>query len=387
MSLLVSEEQRDHATKLLKKLRDARGRGQWKRVKSLTRLYLNSHAAKLMAVERAYRQIELHRRPDKAKLPEIAQRLDAWKGTTEPVVVHDKPKNSNPDDFRPICCFGIENRALQYLALSVLEQIADLHPAQYATRGTHAAISAVAEALKKNGPMCAIEVDIQDCYPSFDGTKLPSIIPLPKEMIEHVIISQHLYLVPGNINHSLGPADGEEWEQILLNDALANARRGIPQGSAASPLVAEIALALPLNHVPKLGYVFSYADNALLMATTKNDVVAMSKALCAALKAHPVGHLWPRVTMFAAGEPIDFLGYQLTSKRGKVFIEPTPRNQQKFDLTVSRLLRQLKNPTLIGQQRAAVVRNLKRYTSSWTAAFSICDGVAELRQDLKQRLA
>ena len=50
----------------------------------------------------------------------------------------------------------------------------------------------------KSGPIWAAEVDIQDCFPSFDGKKLPSLIPLPKEVVDHVIISEYLSVVPSN---------------------------------------------------------------------------------------------------------------------------------------------------------------------------------------------
>jgi hypothetical protein len=204
--------------------------------------------------------------------------------------------------------FGIENRALQYLVLDPLMALADLDPSQYALRGgVKAAIKDVADAMK-SGPVCAIEVDIKDCYSSFDGKKLQSLIPLPKEVTQRVITSKYLHLIGGNAHDLFGPADGEEWEPILLNDVLADARRGIPQGSAVSPLVTEMVLAASLKQIPILGSVFAYADNTLLMAKNESDAVSMSKALWSALDAHPVGRLRPKFKAFGAGQPIDFLG-------------------------------------------------------------------------------
>jgi hypothetical protein len=74
-----------------------------------------------MAVRRAYKQMPPHLRPDQADLPAIAQRIDPWKGTNEAVHVYRKLKSSKPGHYRLIMNFGIENRALQYLVLSLLE--------------------------------------------------------------------------------------------------------------------------------------------------------------------------------------------------------------------------------------------------------------------------
>jgi hypothetical protein len=323
--------QREHADGLLRKIRFAREDGKKKRVDYLGRLYLNSFDAKLMAVRRAYEQLPPHLRPDKAELPAIAQGIDPWKGTSEVVRVYRKRKSSKPGDYRLIMNFGIENRALQYLVLSLLEKVVEPHPRQYLLRGgVQAAVHDLANEMAK-GAVCAYELDIKDCYPSFDGKKLQlqELTPLPKEVIDHVITSRHLQLKGGtNISDSFGPADGHE-QSMKLTTALADAaRRGIPQGSAVSPIVAEIVLALSLNAVPALGTVFAYADNVLLLAASKSNAVAMKKALWSALEAHPVGRLQPKAKFFAVGEPIDFLGHRLTIVNGEVHIAPTPYNQE-----------------------------------------------------------
>ena len=53
-----------------------------------------------------------------------------------------------------------------------------------------------------------------------------------------VLISEYLHLVGGtpNIYDPFGPADGNEQDPVKLTAALADARRGIPQGSAVSPM-------------------------------------------------------------------------------------------------------------------------------------------------------
>src|SRR6266542_2348573 len=105
--------------------------------------------------------------------------------------------------------------------------------------------------------------------------------------------SRHLNLVPGNLldllgcepggvhdvlygsSHAphFGPAGGLG---ILGAEVLAEARQGIPQGSAASPLLAEMLLASALRQLPTGGEVFAYLDNFLVMAKSEQDAVSMT---------------------------------------------------------------------------------------------------------------
>src|SRR5262249_39687639 len=107
MTRIVSLDQKEHARAMLRRIRFARDDGKKKRADYLGRQYINSYDAKLMAVCKAYRKMQPHRRPDKAELPMIAKRIDPWKGTNEEVRVHCRPKSSNPDGYRVIMNFGI----------------------------------------------------------------------------------------------------------------------------------------------------------------------------------------------------------------------------------------------------------------------------------------
>ena len=127
--------------------------------------------------------------------------LTRGKGSNEDVFVVNIPKENNPDDVRQTMAFGIDNRALQYLVLLVLRELVELHPSQYQTnpygpRGTHPAIEQVKKALSE-GYVWAIEYDIKDCYPSFNGKELSNFLPLPKKVIEAVLLCEHLNLKGG----------------------------------------------------------------------------------------------------------------------------------------------------------------------------------------------
>jgi hypothetical protein len=309
------------------------------------------------------------------------------------VLVRLKKKASNPDSFRTYMAFGIENKALQYLVLRLLEQIADIAPYQFMLRGggSHAAIKHVVKAMS-TGPVWAVEIDVVDCYPSFDGKKLKDLLPIPKEVSEHVLISEHLNLKGGNVaaitkSGPFGPAGNPE-ASTTLKGTLAAARRGIPQGSAASPFIAETMLAIALREVPNLGDIVVYGDNCLLMAKKESDVVTMMEALETALQAHPVGLLTPKRKLFHPGEPVDFLGHRLIPQPGgKIRIEPSQENCEEFERTIKRQLNYLKYEKLSAAARFRAQQKAKRYVRSWMAAFCLCDEIGLREKHWLKRIA
>ena len=168
----------------------------------------------------------------------------------------------------------------------------------------------------------------------------------------------------------------------LIEKYLADARRGIPQGSAASTILAEMLLAPLLFQVPTAGAVVAYADNILVLAKSESDADAMTESLGLALKKHPAGHLWPKIKSFGAGGPIDFLGHRLTAHGDKVRVQPTPENRKKFERKMKEGLARLTRSTLAPAARERLVRDLKSDLSSHASNFRLCDGVKECRQRL-----
>ena len=370
-----------HVAKLLTRIRIAKELGQVKKLRHWTGAYLNSFHAKLAAVQRANRRRKLSDRLDTAAVRTIADGLDAWQGTHEPVLVHRKPKTSNPDSFRTYMAFGIQNKALQYLVLPLLEQVACIAPYQYTVRGgLHASIKHVVKAMS-TGPVWAVEIDVVDCYPSFDGKKLKDQLPIPKEVTENVLISEHLNLKGGILSgiaksDPFGPA-GDPKASVTLEGVLAAARQGIPQGSAVSPLIAETILAIALREVPKLGDIVAYGDNCLLLAKNESDMVTMTEALETALKAHPVGLLTPKRKRFLPGQRVEFLGhYLIPQPDGKIRVEPSEENWKKFESDMRWQLKRLKYKKLSAAARFRAKQKARGYVRSWMAAFCLCDEIS-----------
>jgi hypothetical protein len=377
-----------HVAKMLSSAASAHLNGEQKRFHYHSSAYLNSYDARRMAVRQAYEALRPNCRPAIGTLPALAATLDPWSGTNEPVRVSVRPKGNG--DYRITADFGITNRALQYLVSPLIKATADLHPHQYGCKGgTHAAIQYVQQMLSE-GHVYAVEHDLENCFGSFDGKKVPDLLCLPKEVTESVILSRDLNLVSGNLYEVLspvGPADDDDGEvPILIVDVLAAARLGFAQGSASSGLVVEVLLSKVLKALPETGKVAGYSDNNLTMAKSEKDGVMMSLALCTALKSHPAGPLRPTVRNFF-GKPVDYLGHRLTKFTSHVQIDPTPDNEAKFNHVLSSGLFELKQPGQSQSQKTRKALVLQRYVRSWCAAFKLCTDMKACRDKLLNQIA
>jgi len=353
----------------------------------LIQKYWTSFDARLAATRLAASKMRWYRRPKKTELKSIAESLNAFQGTDEEVRLLLIRKDVNT--FRPTLDFGIENRALQHLVLSVFYAIAELHPRQFATRGVPAAIDPVIDAMKA-GYVYVREIDIKDFYPSFDKDKLVELVPIQKKVIQTVLLSEHLNIVPSKLHHIESCQNPAGIHQELAPEKyLADARRGIPQGSAASPLLAEMLMAPLLFQIPAGGnvVVVAYADNILVMAKSESDADAMTDSLGLALKKHPAGQLWPKIKSFPAGGPIDFLGHRLTAHGDEVHVQRTLENREKFERNMKMGLAQLRKSSLTGAARNRLVRDLKSDLSSHVSNFSLCDGMKEYREYWSAQIA
>lgn len=318
--------------------------------------YLRSYDAKLAATAKAFQKIHPGAKLPIAKLAEIAAHLDPWKGTKEPARVSARPKSSG--GHRIVVDFQLENRALQCLVCGALSPWAkrQLHQDQYGLRdGRDAALEAATEALDE-GLAWAVTADVKDFYPSINDKKLQKLLPLPEDVTRLVVISRYLRL-------SLG------WRPLGVTTAnfMAQARQGIPQGSAVSSLLAEVVLAPVFNALPEGACVKNYADNFLILAPSKAEACSIVNTLRCACKSLPAGPL-----RLVAQEPrpstewFDFLGYALRVHDGNTMVRPSNWNMERFDHIVDNYEENLLEGMGDIGERA---KTAGRYVRSWSAAF------------------
>ena len=366
-----------HFQDMLHSIADAQGKKNPYLLKERINRCLSSHHAHLIAVEQAYRK--MGRAVTNSDIEATAQKLNPWAGSSEPAKVSARRKGEpGAGGYRLTFDFGVENRALQYLIKAILSVIADLHPHQYGTFGPPKAIAHVAEMMRQ-GYVHAVELDIIKCFPSFTEEGLNKFVPLPEKVIRHGAMASHLNCVSGNLYDLLGPAE-DGVDPIMVTDFLAEARQGIPQGSAASCIVAEILLAPLYKSLPQIGVAIGYLDNTLLMAKNQKDLATITSALLCALKALPVGLLRPSVkSVSGPGDPVDYLGHRLTFINEEVKIAPNPENDAIFEREMKKGISKLQNAKLSPLARQRHAKNLRRYVASWAANFKLCDGIADRR--------
>ncbi len=254
--LSAATKKADHRARVIAR---AWASGDERTAKFLTIKYLKSYEARLAAVGNARRKLPRWKRPPLKSLPSIAAGLSGFTGTNEQASVELVPKGTN-GDYRKVVDFKIKNRSLQYLVVPLLKATSELHPQQFGSKGVPEAIDLVGE-LMKSGHLWTTELDIQNCFPSFEGENLHDILRLPKRVIRHVIMGENLNLIAGDtLLNVFGPAEGGDGDYTLIDEFLAEARQGIPHGSAPATLIAEMLIAPALKSLPKGAQVPSFVD-------------------------------------------------------------------------------------------------------------------------------
>ncbi len=360
-------------TKLFLKIKAVHTSGNIKRAKYFTNTYFNSWAAKYVAAVKAYKNMPRHHKIADMDVGKIADLIDAFRGTDEPVTLHLKEKKSGNGE-RQIMDFGIKNRALQYLALSVLEAQAVLSPMQFGTKG---GVNAAAKVVLKNlddGYVYTTEIDVSNCFPSVGVKALPDILPIPSKVIDHSLSAQSLNITPGNFIPWVGLDDKpsvEEYASGPYAEIIKEGRQGLPQGSATSSLIVEILFAPVFLTPPKNVCLLGYIDNFLVMGKSASDVASMKSNLEEFLLGHPAGPFVPRLESTSTpNQPFVFLGYELFQSGSSYGARPSGQNLSMFCQKFDRGLDQISGKKHSHTVRKRKVKELRRYVRSWTSAFA-----------------
>lgn len=347
--------------------------------------YLRSHSVRLDGTLCAWRKMRAQDRPSADHLLNIAEQMDLRHGSNEPVSVEVRIKPSG--DYRLVCRFGIAHRARQAVLVPLIRATANLKPVQFAQKGVTLAIAQAAEHMSNGFGYCE-ELDIRNCYPSFENVKeISRHLSLPEEITSHVIMASDLNVVPGqSMTKMVGTAEDDWGDPVQIDRLLAEARRGIPQGSMASPIVAEALISGLIPTATPRALVLCYADNFLVMGKTRAEMMSMSLAMQCALSAHPVGPLLPtQKSSSRPGEIVEFLGHVLQFDGDRVHISVSPKNLKKFHDNVYHHLRLINHAA--PSVKAKRVKDATRYVRSWASAFSSCNNSAQLGATWTNRFA
>lgn len=274
-------------------LQDANGRS---RQRSLIHRYLTSYDVRLHAVYQGVRDTrQFHSHPP-SKMANLAGALDLFAPLSEPIRRRTVERDGRR---RPTVSFGPLARARQRIAADVLKAIRNPHPFQFTlSDGVTGALQALEQAFRE-GYVYGQEVDIVSFFPSIhlDGLVI-SLRPLPRAVVENVVWSgataaRHRRRIPTGA-HSEGPLPPRVF-------------RGLAQGSACSPIAADIVMSEVLAQLPTGSRFVCFADNVMMLGRTENGVAEQVDAFKSLLREHPAGPLGLRIK-----SPIDFQRQQFT---------------------------------------------------------------------------
>jgi hypothetical protein len=158
-------------------------------------------------------------------------------------------------------------------------------------------------------------------------------------------------------------------------------RLGIPQGSAASSLVAEYVVAAILRDFAgqlAMCRVINYSDNFGILCQS-GEAAVLQESLTASFAAHEAGGFQTRASVSRVDTPFRFLGYNFVNSRGRApraFVPAAKLEQKRTEFT----------------GRIANARNDRELLDSWSricswsSAFVLCEASRGLMEDYRETI-
>jgi hypothetical protein len=247
--------------------------------------------------------------------------------------------------------------------------------------GVHKAVADVKKRVDA-GYVYAARFDIKDFFGSFQLEKLAPELPLPHEVVEHAVIGRHL---EAYVDQSKSKGHASPLHTPHYDDLITLARRGIPPGSACSPIIAEFMISRLAWKPSKQVVIVNYCDDWLILAAQPEHRDAAVGALTDAVANLPGGQfeLLP-INQGSAPEGFGFLGHHFQLVNGLVRTTVAAQavlslnaNLTKLDQTFSDLIYHPKNKNKPNKKKEALnlLAEMSVLLKGWGAAFRQADDV------------
>jgi RNA-directed DNA polymerase len=261
---------------------------------------VGSTAARLVAANKAVR----------LKAGDAERFTYVWRVTQQighrhvPSTVYVRRKRKDDTRYRLICQFTATDKAQQHLLALALRPFLSIHPAQFGTRrGRSAAVESLLRHLAGcHASDCFVHTDVVGFHDAVSHDWLEENLPLPVGLTRSSVHTGGIRLFSSGSRHARPSA--EDIERM--------GRRGIPQGSALSSLIADWVMADVLRTVADPSFLevaVNYSDN-LGAPVPRGETERLVECLRVGFAAHPAGPFQITSSVRRLSQGFKFLGYR-----------------------------------------------------------------------------